>query len=456
MRGSVPIVLLAMVLTSCTGSASVSSGSVVATSRPSPTATAEDATTDRPEVVEVLSPDTPALTPVDGDTFVNPGAVVRHGGQWWALANSFTSFPGPARTHLLVSDDLVGWEPASPDAVLTSAHAGRPDDAVFLMSAVRDDGGGWVGFLHVFAGAGQPTDILRATAPDLAGPWIVDADPVLVPGPPGTWSAERLAEPEVVRAPDGRWLLWYVGHAEDGRAAIGLATSADGRVWTPRDDPVLTGDQGWTRGTVDGPQVVATEDGFVMAYAAAERGAGQVGLAFSTDGVDWEPWAGNPVVTAEDLPERAGMFQNALVTDGDDLVLLQESGVGARDTVVHAVRIDLPAVRTADLPLLEVAARVDGPRVTVEVEIPGRRLSFDPDDATSLHPHVYVDLPPPPAGASVPLGRDAIVHARGSTLVVDGLSPGPHDLWVVLADGRDAVVELPVAIRVPVTIPDRR
>lgn len=455
MRGIAIAVLVALVLTACSDTAGDPATTVGEPPPHTPSQTPEASTPPAvPAVAEVLTVDTPALRPVGDDVFVNPGAVVHHEGSWWVLANSFASFPGPSATHLFRSNDLVGWEQVSPTPVLTSAGAGRPDDAVFLMSAVQDDDGSWVGFLHVFAGAVQSADILRATAPDLAGPWDVDDDPALTPGPAGTWSAERLAEPEAVRTPDGGWLLWYVGHAEDGQAAIGLATSDDGRTWTPRAEPVLTGDQGWTRGTVDGPQVVMVDDGFVMAYAAAEPGAGQVSLAFSSDGVAWRPWARNPVLEPDDLPEQAGLFQNALATVDDHVVLLQESGVGARDTVVHAIRVDLPTIRTTELPTIRADATLDRGRVTIKVDVPGQTLALDPDDPASLHPHVYVDLPPPPAGASIPLGRDAIVHARGSTVAVNGLPPGPHDLWVVLADADDEIVRLPVPIRVPVVVPD--
>lgn len=455
MRRAAAAALACIVLTSACvpASPSAGSGSPVA-DESGPTTPSVDAPSlpHRPEVARLLTEDVGGLRPVDGHTFVNPGAVVRDGGRWWALVNSFTAFPGPSRTDLFRSDDLVRWERVGSEPALTNADAGLPDESVFAMSAVQDDDGTWVAFLHVFAGARQPAGILRATAPRLDGRWTVDPTPVLDPGPEGAWDGGRLAEPEVVRTPDGQWLLWYSGRDDDGRAAIGLATSVDGRSWERVPEPVLTGSQGWSRGSVDGPQVVLTDAGFVMAHAAAERGAAAIGLAFSEDGRHWQPWAGNPVVTRADLPEGAGLFQNALVADGDGVVLLQESGSGSRETVVHALRIDVAAAQAADLSGIQAQATVEGDRATVSVAVAGLDLRFDPDDLTSAHAHVYVDLPPPPAGAGIPLGRDRIVHARGSTVVVDDLAPGRHELWVVLADGQDHALDLPPAVLVPVVV----
>jgi hypothetical protein len=281
----------------------------------------------------------------------------------------------------------------------------------------------------------------------------VDTRPALEPGGAGAWHETRVAEPEVVRTADGHWTMWFTGIGPDG-AAIGRATSPDGVTWTHESEPVLGGAEGWTAGEVDGPQVVPVDGGYLMAYSAAPRGRFEVGLAFSADGIGWQPWPGNPVLDQTDLPEDAGLFQAALVSDGDEIVLLQESGPGASHTVVHAVRVDATAARDAQLPVVEADALVDGDRVSITVDVPSLELAFDPgDDPEALHPHVYVDIPPPPPGSTIPAEAPAVVHAEAGPVEVTGLTPGGHDLWVVMADGREVVARLPGAVRVRVTIP---
>jgi predicted GH43/DUF377 family glycosyl hydrolase len=106
----------------------------------------------------------------------------------------------------------------------------------------------------------------RATAVSPIGPWSVDPDPVLNPGPKGAWDEQGIFWPCVVQEDDS-YRMYYTGkNLMDN--AIGFATSPDGINWTKHDDPqttdepyaesdpVLTGEAEWTLGKVDRPRVV--------------------------------------------------------------------------------------------------------------------------------------------------------------------------------------------------------
>jgi hypothetical protein len=72
-------------------------------------------------------------------------------------------------------------------------------------------------------------------------------NPVLEPGPPGSWDAGYVAYPKVIAA-GGQFHMFYSG-GDDlrlGSSAIGYATSPDGLTWTKYDgNPVVTYDAGY-------------------------------------------------------------------------------------------------------------------------------------------------------------------------------------------------------------------
>ncbi len=71
---------------------------------------------------------------------------------------------------------------------------------------------------------------------------------LLGPGPAGRWDSERVAGPRVLRGADGVWRMWYYGrdpafdraiNLPTGR--IGLATSSDGLEWQRIEGPLALG-----------------------------------------------------------------------------------------------------------------------------------------------------------------------------------------------------------------------
>ena len=94
------------------------------------------------------------------------------------------------------------------------------------------------------------------------------------------------------------WFLYYSTQPSlifGPGPAIGLATSSNpGGPWTRLENPVLeVGSSGeWDAGYVGPNTVIETDTGFVMYYLGADvnvvyGGVSQVGMAFSTDGINW-------------------------------------------------------------------------------------------------------------------------------------------------------------------------
>lgn len=349
MRSAVLMVALA-VLTACGGAPPVAdppasaeptmSPSLSASSEPSATASAAPT---RATGVMVRVVEDHVVEPADGERYTNPGVVVEDDdGTLHLLRNSFSSWPGDSSVHHLTSTDAgLTWDLADPDPILTNDDVPYADRIAFVTSAVVEDDGSWTAYLYTYDGVGRRAVIGRATAPGPGGPWAVDPDPVLEPGDEGDWDGVRLAEPAVLRV-DGEYRMWFVGFDERRISAIGYATSPDGVTWTKHDGPVLTGEQPWMQRSIDGPQVLRTDDGYLMSHTSSARGTYAVGLATSPDGVAWTPIEGNPVLNRHDV--RVAFFQSELFRTGDHTRFLLEVATGDETTKLFLYDVNLDAV----------------------------------------------------------------------------------------------------------------
>lgn len=147
-------------------------------------------------------------------------------------------------------------------------------------------------------------------------------NPVLSPGPEGSWDDQAVAHPNVLY--DGStYHLWYSGWSMDGNISIGYATSIDGIHWTKYDDPstedrqfsesdpvLLCGPSGsWDMESVHHPTIIHYGNTFFMWYLgrnmAPQHGALTcIGFAKSTDGIHWtkynDPATVNPLLSESD------------------------------------------------------------------------------------------------------------------------------------------------------------
>ena len=122
----------------------------------------------------------------------------------------------------------------------------------------------------------------------------------------------------------------------EGKSRIGLAFSEDGISWEKYDDPATTAApyaesdpilepiEPWEGRWLGRPEVVLTTDGWVMLYEGG--GNSQTGLALSQDGLDFERYANNPILTRSNMVEGYTFFQGALFHQNDTYFYLIEAG----------------------------------------------------------------------------------------------------------------------------------
>lgn len=123
-------------------------------------------------------------------------------------------------------------------------------------------------------------------------------NPVLVPGEDGSWDSKMTTFVSVMED-GGTFYMYYTGRGSENKSRIGLATSTDGKNWTKYGSgPILDkGSAGeWDENQVWSPQVWKEDGTYYMIYTGQSvAGAIKVGLATSTDKINWIKSSNNPV-----------------------------------------------------------------------------------------------------------------------------------------------------------------
>jgi predicted GH43/DUF377 family glycosyl hydrolase len=136
---------------------------------------------------------------------------------------------------------------------------------------------------------------------------------------------------------DGRYWLYYTGIGADGKARIGLATSEDLKSWSQHEcNPIMDlGQPGsFDSGGVAFPSVLKGKQGYKMVYGGYGIDSMQLGLASSSDGINWNRFPHNPVFRQRGWFEDpccnnwdAGIEVHQVIAMGDNYTMLYE-GLG--------------------------------------------------------------------------------------------------------------------------------
>src|SRR3989344_416678 len=103
-------------------------------------------------------------------------------------------------------------------------------------------------------------------------------------------TSDHVSFPTVIHNEDG-YKMWFGGAYWDG-FRIGLATSTDGLNWTQFPDFVTGPTQSWENSGLGGPHVIYNDKTYEMYY---HSGTG-IGYATSQDGITWVKHVDNPII----------------------------------------------------------------------------------------------------------------------------------------------------------------
>lgn len=139
------------------------------------------------------------------------------------------------------------------------------------------------------------------------------SNPVLTPGNYGEWDASSIGPGAIIKE-NGEYKMYYVGWSDqNSNWDIGLATSPDGINWTKYSgNPILYGTTGWEYQIVPSA-VVKINDTYYLYYYGRNYPEYKIGLATSTDGINWSRYEGNPILSPTESWEGSGVFQPSII-----------------------------------------------------------------------------------------------------------------------------------------------
>jgi predicted GH43/DUF377 family glycosyl hydrolase len=192
-----------------------------------------------------------------------------------------------------------------------------------------------------------------ATSTD-GGTWTkYEGNPVLDVGPNGSWDNESMRVNSVIRD-NNIYKMWYTGALALGR--LGYATSVDGINWTKyAGNPVMdVGSAGsWDNEGIGLGSVISDTGIFKMWYTGVDSdfatSVGRLGYATSADGINWNRYAGNPVldVGSGGSWDDAWIFDPYVIRDGSSLRMWYS---GSDDQICNSGGSELLRIGSATSP----------------------------------------------------------------------------------------------------------
>lgn len=232
---------------------------------------------------------------------------------------------------LTASVSEAGWEKYKNNPVLTPT-AGEWDSVGTWTISVIKDGETYKAW---YGGRGAAEAIGYAASTNGIS-WSKHNVPVLPLGAGGEFDSGSIHSPCVIK--DGStYKMWYTGGDGGVNDRIGYATSNNGTAWAKLGVVLPLGNQGeWDENGVSTPCVIKDGATYKMWYTGVSAGGGDIGYATSPDGINWNKYAGNPVLEKSGSGWDANMVSWPCVIKDGGTYKMWYTGLGAGWAIGYA------------------------------------------------------------------------------------------------------------------------
>lgn len=158
--------------------------------------------------------------------------------------------------------------------------------------------------------------------------WIASPNnPVLSPGPSGSWDETAVAAATVIRD-ESDYKMYYHGFSDPwGPWHIGLATSTDGINWVKLSNPVLYATGGMEFQIVPS-SVLKIDDTYYLYYTGRNLPYLDIRVATSSDGINWTKYSGNPILTRDQSWEGTGVYYPSVYKNNNMYIMIFMNQLG--------------------------------------------------------------------------------------------------------------------------------
>lgn len=156
-----------------------------------------------------------------------------------------------------------------------------------------------------------------ATSPDGINWTRVGTFPTLFPGIGDAWDNGSVTTFCVLKLDTG-YKLYYSGLSTvTGKRQIGVATSLNGINWEKNSTPILSGSSSGWDFLISGGEVVMVNGVYYLYYSASSNSYSEykIGVATSTDGINFTKFNGNPIIAKTQSWESEGVMNPSVIYD---------------------------------------------------------------------------------------------------------------------------------------------
>jgi predicted GH43/DUF377 family glycosyl hydrolase len=160
------------------------------------------------------------------------------------------------------------------------------------------------------------TYVFYATSPNGIIWTPYENNPVMYPGSYGNWDAGRVSAGPVIKVGNTYRMYFNAFRDQYENWHVGLATSTDGINWEKYSTPILSG-EGWHN------RIAATDiklidstyhiyfSGWIQPYYYS------IGMATSSDGITWEKYGSQPILEKSETWEGDGVASASIIKEND-------------------------------------------------------------------------------------------------------------------------------------------
>ncbi|MHB1051259.1 MAG: glycoside hydrolase family 130 protein [Bacteroidota bacterium] len=179
-----------------------------------------------------------------------------------------------------------------------------------------------------------------ATTNDGGNTWTKSVAPILTAGLNG-WNMIGVSPGPVFKV-GNTYTMLYTGADQSQRYQIGVATSSDGLQWTSSVSPLFTSLGQWDYNMHAGDVIEMNGTYyFYFSCRSSDPYSFTIGLATSTDGVNWTRFGNSPLITVSQEWEKEGVyFPSVIYEDGKFIMMYSNTSVSSSPAFGMATSTD--------------------------------------------------------------------------------------------------------------------